>query len=152
VLLVDGPETGAGPTAGPDVGCSSTFLFFFLRLSAGPDSSSVLLPILLFMTLRSAVFASPSGKVLKLKYSPPYSSNLDRQNELGVCAYISKDKTYHSGFTVVTVRMNDFDVRTNSLKITHSGTVSRPQDGCNSTGYGGRFVRNGPPCLLSRAY
>lgn len=31
--------------------------------------------------------------------------------------------------------MNDFEVSTNSLKITHSGEVSRPQDGCKLTGY-----------------
>jgi len=31
--------------------------------------------------------------------------------------------------------MNDFDVRTNSLKITHSDEVSRPHDGCKLTGY-----------------
>ncbi len=49
--------------------------------------------------------------------------------------FISKDRAYHSSFTIVTVRMDDFDVRTNSLKITHSGDVSRPQDGCNVMGY-----------------
>jgi len=78
------------PFAGPDVGCCFTlFFFFFLCFSTtGPDSSSNFLPILLFHTLRSAVFASPFGKVLRLKYSPPYSSNLDRQNKLDVSVYV----------------------------------------------------------------
>ena len=71
--------------AGPDVGSGLTFFFFFLGFVTRPDSAVNFLPIRLFHTLRSAVFASPSGKVLRLKYSPPHSSNLDRQGQSDVC-------------------------------------------------------------------
>jgi hypothetical protein len=45
----------------------------------------------------------------------------------------TKSRTYHSGLTSVTVRIKGLVVRTNSLKMTHSGCVSKPQDGCKPT-------------------
>jgi hypothetical protein len=47
--------------------------------------------------------------------------------------------------------MNDFDVTTNSLKITHSGDVSRPQDGCKLTGYE-KTIRKKPSRFYSTSY
>ena len=45
----------------------------------------------------------------------------------------TKSRTYHSGLTSATVRIKGLVVRTNSLNMTHSGCVSRPQDGCKPT-------------------
>ena len=123
---VDGPAAGFRPAVGSD---ATTFLFSFLRFSARPGSSLTLFPTLLFITFKSSAFASPSGKSLRLKYSPPYSSNLYHENELEVSVFIPKERAYHSASTAVTVRMNDFVVRTYSLKITHWGKLLRPQDG-----------------------
>lgn len=41
--------------------------------------------------------------------------------------------TYHIGSTAVTVRIYACAVKTNSLKTTHCGFSSRPQEGCRAT-------------------
>jgi hypothetical protein len=54
---------------------------------------------------------------------------------VSVCISVVRRRTYQSGRTSVTVRIYGLVVSTNSLKITHSGCVSRPHDGCSATTY-----------------
>lgn len=132
--------------------CFSTFRFFFFFFSSSPFVPFVPAPyfpvfylsitvssifwkcrsvLTLLITLCNARRVSLlSGKVVGSKYCGAYSSS-------------------HSGRTSVTVRMNWWIfsltrwwlsstrtfavVSTNSLYMTHSGVVSRPQERCNRT-------------------
>jgi hypothetical protein len=84
-------------------------------------------------TLRLAIWPMVQIEVAGRVLEEPAGASMYKS--VSVCTSVVLRRMYQSGRTSVTVRIYGLVVSTNSLKITHSGCVSRPHDGCSATTY-----------------